>query len=122
MAEFYHPAAAAIVDAGLVCGHLLPKRQHHRTLFAADHRTPLFLILRTTLRLACATLAIPPLRLVAVVREAFRFRVSAVVGQLLAFRTNVNVAFGVVDEGAGRKSVRGTRSAGHIFPRHAAQK
>ena len=56
-------------------GHLLVKGQHGRAFFATNHRAALVLVLRTTLRLAGAALAVPPFRFVPVIREAFHFRV-----------------------------------------------
>src|SRR5437764_13934860 len=64
MRKFCNFRSAPILRLGFLGGHLCPKSQHGRRLFAPHHTPTVFLVLRTALHLQRTNLTILLLRLV----------------------------------------------------------
>src|SRR5205807_3341858 len=63
MRKFCNFRSAPILRLGFLGGHLCPKSQHGRRLFAPHHTPTVFLVLRTALHLQRTSLTILLLRL-----------------------------------------------------------
>src|SRR2546423_1341444 len=104
MRKFCDFRSAPILRLGFLGGHLYPKSQHGRRLFAPHHTPTVFLVLRTALHLQRTSLTILLLRLVFVKRLPVLLLLPLVL-QPLALRTHKAILLRVVHKHVDRKTI-----------------